>query len=336
MISALFRYSVIFLCVLSASAQEHFQKQGSYRSSLQTTEAGGDLVNNGGGLAEKIMLFTFEKMDSYLTTCLSSVSCQLDAKQTVVLKSIINGLPSEKLNPNLLQFVSEARYPGFFMINSEIKVAKTGSQPGSPIYINTDMLYTVDYSGFKVPIGMPEMLAILIHELGHHYGPESHEFLDLLGVRVGMFIAQQSYITPELPWLRDVSISVINVSKDAIGFPEMVLFLGDESVNLSEEIKKQGACLFKHYPAADLEIMRPVGTYIYNLHWATARPGGGSPELTMVANVTHWCRYATQYKVQRQEHAVMLRLGIASKGQGYELKRLSIQQQDGNIYTPKR
>ncbi|AGH94429.1 hypothetical protein [Pseudobdellovibrio exovorus] len=278
-------------------------------------------------------------MDSYLLSCLSSVSCQLDSRQRVVLQNILNGLPSERLNQNLIQFYSESNYPGFFVIDSEVKVAKTGSTPGSPIYINTDMIYTLDHIGYKVPIGIPEILAILIHELGHHYGSESHEFLDLLGVRVGMFISQQSYMTAPLPWMRGFGISAINTSNDVTTFPDVMLFLGDEAINISEEVKKSALCLYQLYFGAETETRRPTGIFMYNLHWSFAKQRGDlSSDLTMTALVTYNCEYGLSYKSGRQEHSLMVRLKArpSKTGVGYNVKRVMVEQKDGATYTPRR
>lgn len=300
---------------------------------------GGDLVNNGGGLAEKNILFVFAKMDSYLLSCLSSPSCQLDERQKTVLRNILEGLPTERLNPHLIQFYSEANYPGFFVIDSEVKVAKTGSTPKSPIYINTDMIYTLDHSGYKVPIGTPEILAILIHELGHHYGSESHEFLDLLGVRVGMFVSQQSYVTAPLPWLQGVSISAINTSTDVSTFPDVTLLLGDKALNIGSDIQKTAMCLYQIHFGAETETRRPTGIFIYNLHWSFAKQRGNqSSDLMMTALVTYNCNYGLRYKAGLQEHTLNIRLKVepSPTGNGYKVKRIQIEQKDGATYTPRR
>lgn len=332
--SILKKTTILFLCFTSLNSFSH--ENSAALPSEGHTEMGGDLVNNGGGLAEIAMRIAFENLDSYLRSCLSSASCQLDARQRDVLHKILLGLPTERLTPNFLQFVSEANNPGFFIIDSEIKVAKTGSLPGTPIYINTDMLYVTDHSGYKTPIETPAMLAILVHELGHHYSTESHDFLDLLGVRVGMFISQQSYVTSSLPWLKGVHISAINASKETIGFPEMTLFLGDRAINLSGTISQASMCAYKLFPGADIENKWPLGTYIYNLHWSHAKQRGGSSELVMQALMSHWCRYDKNFQIDRQEQSLMVRLKVTPKGEGYDVKSVSIRQNNGQFYTPKR
>ena len=171
-------------------------------SSPAKAKAGGDLVNNGGGIAEKNIVFAYQKMDSFLNLCLKSDSCRVDDEQKLILQQILSGLSAERQNKNQVQFVSEKNNPGFFILDGEVKVAKTGHTPGSSIFVNTDLIYTKNEMGYYIPMSVPEAAALLIHELGHHYGEYSHTDLDLLGVRVAILLQQKTYTTPLLPWKR--------------------------------------------------------------------------------------------------------------------------------------
>lgn len=293
--------------------------------------AGGDLVNNGGGMSEKTILFAMEKLETYLQSCLNSPSCRLDSPQRSALTRIYEGLPQDRLNPNLIQFMSESKNPGFFILEGEAKVAKTGSTPGSPIYINIDMIYSRDAWGNPVPTGLPESIAILVHELGHHHLSESHEFLDLLGVRVGMFHSLQSYNTPALPWLENFGVTAINIPEKT-GFPELLLQLNDISVDLSDDVRAASFCLWKQFPTSDPVAYKPFGTLVYNLHWSSAKERGDSSELVMSATLRHNCQppHPRSAEPQQQEHELIITFKVkqfsSPSGPHYQLKRIRTEQ----------
>ncbi|MEQ1723919.1 MAG: hypothetical protein ABL930_12145, partial [Pseudobdellovibrio sp.] len=198
--------------------------------------AGGDLINNGGGIAEKNIMFAYQKLDTYLKLCLSSDFCKIDSAQRVILQQITNGLSQEKQNPSQIQFASERNQKGFFILDGEVKVAKTGSQIASPIYINTDLIYTKNEMGYYIPASIADATAILVHELGHHYGAYSHTDLDLLGVRVAMMIQHKTYNTPLLPWSQQISATIINPNVND-SFPQILLYIEDQVIDLSSQFE---------------------------------------------------------------------------------------------------
>ena len=105
------------------------------------TSFAGTFVNNGGGIAEKNILYAYEKLDTYLQLCLNSNTCKLTADQGSLLLQIYRALPQERQTKQLF-FGSEKKNPGSFMIDGNVRVARTGDEIGSPIYINSDLLYT--------------------------------------------------------------------------------------------------------------------------------------------------------------------------------------------------
>jgi hypothetical protein len=275
--------------------------------------AEGDMINNGGGLAEKNILFAMEKMNTYLSSCLASEFCRLDSQQKEVLQKIQQGLPAESQNPSLIQFKSELENPGFFVIDNEPKVAKTGDAPASPIYVNIDMIYSKDSAGRTVPVSIPDAVAILVHELGHHYGVASHEFLDLLGVKVGMFISLQTYTTSPLPFLPNFSVSAFNADADYSSSPEIVLSSDDRSVDLTKDLLKASYCVFNSYPNnSDTDISKPLGSFIYNLHWSTIKHNSHSADLYMMALLTHKCQnpYRPNEAPAKQEYKIRIRIKV--------------------------
>lgn len=241
--------------------------------SLTAFAAGGDLVNNGGGFAEKNVLFAYQKLGTYIQMCMSSEFCKLDNKQKEILGQIANGLKDEQATPNQIQFASEKALPGTFILNGEVKVAKTGSKVGSPIVVNVDMLYTKNSMGFFIPASLSESVAILIHELGHHYGNYSHTDLDLLGVRVAMLLENNIYNTPLIPWSQLISATFINTGAEE-AFPDIIIYVQDQALDITEKYRKAIFCPEFFIPIPILPIpdipvktSRPRGSIVHNVHW---------------------------------------------------------------------
>lgn len=256
--------------------------------------AGGDLVNNGGGLAEKNFYYAHDKLKQNIQLCLASDFCKLESSQRIVLTKILNGLPGEMITS--LQFASERKQPGFFKIDGEIKVAKTGSLVNSPIYINLDMIYTKNEMGFYIPTSVSEATAILIHELGHHYGSFSHSDLDVLGVKVANMMNKKTHNTPLLPWSSQIALTVFNPDVDQT-FPDVLLYAEETVVDLSKEYRKIAFCPVFTVPVPilplpDIQVSteKPLGSVIHNLHWTKFNTSGKSAKLKVVGNISHKCK----------------------------------------------
>lgn len=147
-------------------------------------QAGGDAVNNGGGLGEKNFIYAFRNLHDFIGPCLNINPCQLTEKEDHLLRQISSNLSYEQENAQLV-FKSGIQDPGFFEVDlhGQPRIAVTSSQPGTPIYINLDLLYRNE-NGVTKTLSVLEASAILVHELGHHYGIKDHLFLDKLGAKI--------------------------------------------------------------------------------------------------------------------------------------------------------
>jgi hypothetical protein len=272
---------------------------------------GGDLVNNGGGLAEKNVLYAYEKIDKYLQYCVTSSVCKLTDAQKVIAQKIYNGLPQEKAAGNQLQYISEQKVPGSFMIDGNIRIAKTGSTIGSPIVINTDMLYNKVGDTYEA-LTMPEAVAVLVHEFGHHYGSYTHEELDLIGVRVSMMMQQKMITTPMLPWNSFASASVFN-SKLRTDFPQVLLSVGTDLVDISEIYRRTVHCEvftlpIPVLPIPDLELVtrEPVGSMLHNIHWEKIKEKDDQISVKIIGNVSNTCTYKSNLEVRDNNYQISI------------------------------
>lgn len=292
--------------------------------SLQNVSAGkGDLVNNGGGLAEKNILYAYQKLERYIQMCLNSSLCRLDGRQREILTQIQQGLPQEKQAGNQIQFASERNSPGTFIIDREVKVAKTGSRIGSPIIVNTDLLYSRNEMGFYIPVSVAESVAILIHELGHHYGNYSHTELDLLGVRMAMMLQLKTYNTPLLPWSSQVSATIINAHNED-GYPDVVLYVEDQAVDLTEAFYKAVFCTefaipvpILPLPDITLDRSRPRGTIFHNVRWDKFdAQRDDSFDLTIIGDLSHKCKDQKNIIFRSQDYRAKIKFNVSRSADG--------------------
>lgn len=267
---------------------------------------GGDLVNNGGGIAEKNVFYAYEKLDKYIQICLKSDLCKLNDRQRGLLQQIFTNMPQEKLSKQLI-FASESKEPGTFIIDGLVRVAKTGSTVGSPIYVNSDLLYTKNEADSYDPVSIPEAVAILIHEMGHHYGNYTHEELDLIGVRASLLLQQKFISTPLIPWNAEISAIVFNPNLVS-SFPEVLLNVGDDVIDISAEYKDAVACVgltvpIPILPIPDLELLnkKPVASILHNVHWAQFKEKNEELAVTITGNVSNNCVYKTNIGIRNNE-----------------------------------
>lgn len=278
--------------------------------------AGGGFVNNGGGLAEKNVIYAYEKLDTYIQVCLSSDSCKLTAEQSGLLAKIFNTLPQERQSKQL-SFGSEKKNPGSFMIDGIVRVARTGDAVGSPIFINSDLLYTRGEGNTYDPVSIPEAVAILIHEMGHHHGYHNHEELDLLGVRVSLLLQQKFISTPLIPWSpNEISASVLNTGLSE-GFPQVLLTVGDEVIDVSDIYAREVHCEvftlpIPILPIPDLELITktPKGSLFHNVHWEKIKDKGDYINVKITGNVSNSCKYKNNVDIRNNNSQLSISFRI--------------------------
>jgi hypothetical protein len=255
---------------------------------------GGDLVNNGGGLAERNVLFAYTNLEFSLKLCLDSTSCHLSATEQSLLRTIYEHLAEERSNLSQIEFISEVKNPGTFIIDGEMKAAVTGSTIGTVIRINTDLLYTTKNNNQLEALSVHESVAMLIHELGHHYGDYSHVELDLLGIKVAQNLGKSTYQTPLLPNENLISAVLIN-GEAGLSFPEVLLYGNQQMFNLSELLKKEVACKLIGIPIQIgpippilIGVNKPYAFQVSNVYWS-AIPKNNDGIFKIKGSLTNFC-----------------------------------------------
>jgi hypothetical protein len=255
----------------------------------------GDDVNNGAGVAERTILYAYTKMESYLKLCLTVESCKLKPSERELLEKILGALPAEYAVQNQIQFASEKESPGTFLINGEIKAAKTGTKIGSPIYFNRDLFTTKNIGNHFEPLSLSNAVSLLVHEFGHHHvGKFSEGDLDLMGVKVSMLLDQEIHQTPVFPNNRNINALVIN-DKVKTFYPEVLLFIGEEVIDISQRVKDASFCENSLIPnpipdpSSPIAVRKPTKLNYFNIHWDTFSEVDGQGVFQILGNVIMDC-----------------------------------------------
>jgi hypothetical protein len=168
--------------------------------------SGGDHVGNGGGLAESYLAFSKVGLKSFIRSCLSSSICLSTNKEIKLAKDVLN---HSKIEETPIKYVIGKETPGFFFLDGNVRVAKTSYVAGDAIYVNRDLLY--DRQGRA--ISLPTAITILFHELGHQVGYKDHDFLDLVGSKIGLFVSHETTLISFLHMEKDSQIGRNKVLK---------------------------------------------------------------------------------------------------------------------------
>lgn len=147
---------------------------------------------NGGGLAEKNVMYAYLNLGRYIGLCLDSERCQVNGDGDAILRKILRNLGDEVKNDKQIVFASEKEHPGTFIVDGRERVAKTGDEVGSPILINLDLIYHQVGPHEVQAIDVPYAVGILVHELGHHQGISDEQTLYLVGSAIETFVRERS------------------------------------------------------------------------------------------------------------------------------------------------
>ena len=156
-------------------------------SDMNSATNGGDIIGNGGGLAEGTFEYAYQILASVLRDCLDSGYCVEDSRDVEILSKIRTITKQNIQNSQYLIFLSGEDYGNLFEDKSsgEIRTAVTSLRPQNPIFINTNHLY--DEKNGKSNWSVASAISLLVHEVGHQTGTTDHVYLDRLGQKVRRF-----------------------------------------------------------------------------------------------------------------------------------------------------
>lgn len=271
---------------------------------------GGDVVNNGGGLAEKNISFAYANLAQYLSSCLNFELCHLSKEEREILSRINQNLPNEYKSSAPIVFKSEFKEPGFFLVDGEIKVAKTGSKVGDTIFFNIDLLYHKNFLGYYNAISLADAVSFLVHELGHHANVVEHAKLDLLGAKVSSLLQKKILQSPLFPQFDNVSVIVMN-GQSSDSRPTILLYVYNDVIDISDRVSRALKCHGSVIPFPDPS-RTIAGFLLHNLHWKSI--GGGDSEsikFVLVMNNTKICAKGDDLNSSEKEYELNVSFEIA-------------------------
>ena len=173
----------------------------------------------GANRIEREVYWAWKVLPDFLLACANSPECGMDVEQQDLLRKMV----ANKYGMETLEIVSAKLHPELFKsaTNEAHRLATTGSDPSSSIYINSDL-----YSNDGKSYGIPFWMGLLTHELVHHQGiiDDSRRLPDQIGGLVTR-AAQKLLIAIPIPEDKnEVTVYVLNAptpqnSRTANDFP---------------------------------------------------------------------------------------------------------------------
>lgn len=227
----------------------------------------GQETQNGGGAAEQNFAYALTILSPVYKMCLSISHCVKNEDQRKILEKIHSSLSRELANPMLLRFLP-GEWKDFFR-DGQVRVAVTGSQVGSTIYLNRNLIYRKEGDDI-VPYSLGEAIGLLTHELGHHQGEGNHDLLDLLGANVRAFYESKKETHTVDNFAGHFMNAVIRLEafhfRDAEApyafHSKFWLYAGSRYFDLNEDVRRQMSC-----PAVGGSKQTLRGYRFYQMHW---------------------------------------------------------------------
>lgn len=273
-------------------------------------QAGGS-GGNGGGIAEMRFASAFRHAFRLFLYCSNGGRCGLTESEMRLTRDLLRVEKEELAAPKHFEF--RAKQAEFFTIAGQVRIAKTGSEPGTLIYGNLDMMYRKNANGEIEAISYPEAVQAVVHELGHHVGRMDHDALDDFGAKYAEIAKRMTSSSPIGMGIEKVRFTAMNNFEFAGRIeivPNPVQFFAGLSVEDGEEnyeisqlvhdeiLKKEGLCLETDRANTkclsefnDGDVIQSV--QFYNLRWEDFmkplfRPEASTILITGDATVMGW------------------------------------------------
>jgi len=212
--------------------------------SFDTYSRGGDIIGNGGGIAESNFVHAYSRLYKLIDNCLSSDFCSRNEKEFYDLLTIREATADNFRSSSRIIYTTPEETPGIFYTNDSdvVRLAVTGNRKSDPIYVNLNLLYT-EKNGKTFPaLSYGEIVAILIHEIGHNVGLKGdHAHLDFLGSLVRDFMEQKFVSHEYLVFNTVFNVNLMNFSQE-MKLSEFWVNWDDKTHNITEEVYFNSFC----------------------------------------------------------------------------------------------
>lgn len=173
--------------------------------------AGGSVIGNGAGIVENSFQFAYQNLHATFSECITQAKCELTEAETELVRKMRKVIDINRSNENRILFVTEKDLPGFFNTgdNESHRIAKTGLDATSPIYVNLDLVYS---PGGTPAFDYATITSILVHELGHQTGETNHAKLDIVGSKIKKNILKKVQDHRAELSYEEIEVSIVNRS----------------------------------------------------------------------------------------------------------------------------
>ena len=225
-----------------------------------TSSWAGNETQNGGGLSESYLATALVSLPEIYDSCIAG-ECNLEPEELELIGETQAELKTCNFS-EMLDFDSEKAHPGFFKIDGEVRIAKTGSTPCSVIIVNRDLLYRENQGQSEQAIDFATATGILTHELGHHHPKKggkarSHASLDVLGAKIAQFVTSDRQV---LSYSKDRDQRIEVITNSILHSDNLSIYVADSfgMTSIKNEIPPEPKC-----PLGEASAFRTFS----NLHW---------------------------------------------------------------------
>ena len=212
--------------------------------SFDTYPRGGDIIGNGGGIAESNFVHAYTRLYKLIDNCLSSDFCSRNEREFYDLLTIREATSDNFRTTSRLEFTTPDKTPGIFFTNDSdvVRLAVTGNKETDPIYVNLDILYTQKDGKSYPALSYGEIVSILIHEIGHNVKIKGdHAHLDFLGSLVRDFMEKKFVSHEYLVFDTVFNVNLMNFSQQ-MKVSEFWVNWEDKTKNITEEVYLNSYC----------------------------------------------------------------------------------------------
>jgi hypothetical protein len=258
---------------------------------------GGDIIGNGGGLGEMNFVYALTHLADFIQDAIRNYGLSGEDAQNLLKIAALSRREARKSDK--LIFVSASKHPEIFETpyESEVRLAVTGLSAAAPIFVNLDLIYKKNFGMVEI-MGLPEMVSILVHELGHQIGIEDHQYLDFLGARVRHLVNRDmSRISRPLGESERFEMLSFNYWTGSI--PKIVFSIAGKQRSFDKELNSALKCS---------NGQRPYTTRLSNQHLSMPREFSGNWIIPFRAWIEMACM--SQGKVDVEHQTLVLDLLI--------------------------
>lgn len=266
---------------------------------------GGDIIGNGGGLGEMNFVYALTNLaDFIMDTVRNDGIVGRDADQLIRIAALAR---RESRKQDKLVFISGQKNPGIFNIQGETRLAVTGDSATAPIFVNLDLVYKKTFDVTDI-LTLPEIVSLLVHELGHQVGLLDHAYLDYLGARVRRMISRDiNRITRNMA--DGLKVEITSFSYWSSAAPKIQLGIENSLRDFNEDVSKVMKCE---------DGSRPMSARLSNQH-LTSPPVDFDPNI--ILSFRGWMEMACMKAgVVKLEYKTLVLDVLIEKNENFEMR----------------